>query len=74
MRFLELIPSLPQKWAILCAVCSLLPGVGTLIAGGHARDMRTVAFGLVMLLLFWTFLPWAWSILWGVLFIVRQER
>jgi len=45
-------------------------GIGTLIAGALGGNLADVVIGVLQLVLF--FVGWIWSIVWGVLMIVRN--
>jgi hypothetical protein len=69
------VPVVTRKpWGIICLVMNvILPGTGTMIAAGNQEDVKHWVFGLVQMLLFWTVLPWVWSIVWGVLILLKSE-
>lgn len=63
-----------KPWGIVCLVMNiLLPGTGSMIAGGNQEDIRYYVYGVVQLLLAWTLVAWAWSIVLGVLIFLKSE-
>lgn len=69
------VPIVDRKpWGIICLVMNvLLPGTGSLVAAGNMEDLRTFVIGVLQILLFWTLIVWLWSIVWGVLILLRSE-
>ena len=69
------VPVVPRKpWGVICLVMNiLLPGTGTMIAAGNQENTKYFVYGLVQLLTFWTLVTWAWSVVVGVLVLLKSE-
>lgn len=63
-----------KPWGVICLVMNiLLPGTGSMIAGGNQEDIKYYIYGVVQLVLLWTLVAWAWSIVMGILIFLRSE-
>ncbi len=63
-----------KPWGIICLVMNIfLPGTGTMMAGSNQENVRYYVYGVLQLLLFWTVAAYVWSVVVGVLILVKSE-
>lgn len=76
MALVDHVPTVRRKpWGIICLVLNILPpGLGTMLAAARQEDTRNFVYGLIQFL-GWplAFIPWVWSIVWGVLIFMKSE-
>jgi len=48
----SLVPTVERRpWGFICLFLNLWPGVGTMVAGGNQKDLRSWAFGFVQFII-----------------------
>ena len=58
--------------AIICGIVNIFfSGIGTIIAGAIDGDKADIVIGLLQLVLLLIVVGWVWSIVWGVLMIIK---
>lgn len=58
--------------AIVCGIINIfLSGIGTIVAGALDGDTADIIIGLIQLVLIIIIVGWVWSIVWGVLMIIK---
>lgn len=58
--------------AIVCGIINIfLSGIGTIIAGALDGNTADIIIGLIQLVLILIILGWVWSIVWGILMIIK---
>lgn len=68
------VPHVRRKpWGILCGCLNIIPGTGTMLAAANQENMKHYLFGWAQLLLFWLVVPYIWSLVEGILIIMKSE-
>lgn len=58
--------------AIVCGIINIFfSGIGTIVAGALGGDTTDILIGVIQLVCIIIIIGWVWSIVWGVLMIIK---
>jgi len=59
--------------SLICGIVNIIfPGVGTLVAAALSGcNTADIIIGILQLVFCWLIIGWIWSIVWGILMIIR---